>query len=140
MNRQYNPLRHVASWANIPLIGVADGEFYNVEYREDQVTLVSGGQGDTVFVLNTDQTALFTVRLHPGSPANDMLSAQLPNADANRLPQGVFMLKDLDGTTVVHAEIAVISKPPAISVAKELPVREWQILLAKASFFAGGSI
>lgn len=139
MHRQYNPKRYTASWNGIPLTGVMEGEFYVVEYREDAASLVVGAQGDTTAVLNADKSATATVRLLPGAPANDMLSANQPDADLNRLPTGVFMLKDLNGTTVVNAEVAFISKVAGIGVGKELAGREWVFTLAKASIFVGGS-
>lgn len=139
MHRQYNPKRFAASWNGIKLIGVPEGEFYTVEYREEQATLVVGGQGDTTAVLNADQSATATIRLLPGAPANDMLSALRPDPDLNKLPSGVFQLVDLNGTTVVHAEVAFISKVPSVAVGKDLPMREWQLTLAKATFHVGGS-
>jgi hypothetical protein len=140
MHRNYSPRRYIASWNNIPLVGVHDGDFYTVEYREEQATLHVGAQGDTTAVLNSDQSATATVRLLPGAAANDLLSALAPDPDNDRLPSGAFIMKDLNGTTVVHAEVAFISKVPAAGAGKELPAREWQFILAKAKIFVGGSL
>src|SRR5689334_14912192 len=120
MHRNYSPKRYTASWNNIPLVGVADGDFYTVEYREDRATLVVGAQGDTTAVLSADQSATAAVRLLPGAVANDLLSAAQPDPDNDRLPSGPFILKDLNGNTVVHAEVAFISKTPAAAAGKDL--------------------
>lgn len=140
MHRNYNPKRYTASWNAIPLVGVADGDFYTIEYREDRVTLVVGAQGDTTAVLSADQSATATVRLQHGAPANDLLSAALPDADNDRLPSGPFILKDLNGTTVVHAEVAFISKTPGVVAGKDASPREWMFILTKASMVVGGSL
>lgn len=139
MHRNYSPKRYTASWNAIPLVGVADGDFYTVEYREDRATLVVGAQGDTTAVLNADQSATATVRLNHGSPANDALSALIPDYENDRLPSGPFILKDLNGTTMVEAEVAFISKTPPAMAGKDSPTREWVLTLAKARIFVGGA-
>lgn len=139
MIKKYNPKKVTGSWKGIEFLGYMDGTFIEVEYEEDAVTPHVGNGGDVTFVLNANQLAKATITIIQGSDTNDDLTAQVPNADANRLPRGDFQIEDLNGTTLVNSKDAVISKTAPIEFGKNVTARKWIFLLPKARIVAGGS-
>lgn len=132
MINKYNPKKVTGSWKGIEFLGYMDGTFIEVEYEEDAVTAHVGSQGDVTYVLNANQLAKATITLILGSPTNDDLDAQVPDANANRLPTGDFQLKDPNGTFIVTSKDAVIMKKPKAEFSKSVTGRAWTFLLPQA--------
>jgi hypothetical protein len=139
MARKYNPKKVVVTWRGIPLAGFMDGTFVTVEADEDSTMKHVGADGRATVALNANQGAQITVTLAQSSPANDLLSAMLPNADSDSLPTGDFMIKDLNGTTLCHADVAWLKRPANVSYGKEIEGREWTFDCEAMVFLVGGS-
>ena len=137
MLKKYNPKKINGGWNNIPLLGYMDGTFVEIEFAEDAVTTHVGSQGDVSVVLNANRMATVTVTLIQGSPTNDQLSKQVPDARANRLPTGTFSMKDLNGTTLVSGKNAFIRKTAKIEFGKNVTGRQWVFVIPEAEIFVG---
>lgn len=104
-----------------------------IEQEEDDNTLSAGTQGEVTRTKNLNKIALWTVTLPQTSSGNDVLSTL-------RLTNAAFVagLLDIEGTTVVSAPEAVITKGPPVSRGKESGQNAWQIK-GKTEFFVGGN-
>jgi hypothetical protein len=144
--KKYNPKKINGGWspslANggtqaIQFLGYMDGTFVEIEFAEDAVTTHVGSQGDVSLVLNANQMATVTVTLIQGSPTNDQLSQQVPNASLGILPTGSFSLSDLNGTTLVSGANAFIRKTAKIEFGKSITGRQWVFVIPQAQIFVG---
>lgn len=139
MARKWNPKRLVVTWRGIPFLGFMDGTFVSVEADEDAAMKHVGADGRATVALNPNRGAAVTVTIAQSSPTNDLLSALLPNAEGDSLPSGDLLIKDLNGTTLFHAETAWIKKVANLTFGKEIEGREWVLDCEAATIFVGGS-
>lgn len=116
-----------------------DGTFFTCDFDENAVTKHTGGQGDTTFVLNANKGSKMTVTLAQGSPDNDLLSDLIPDADNNYLPVGTLTYEDLNGTTKVSSDEAVIQKCTKIEFGTDVKGREWTFECGVTKVKAGGA-
>lgn len=123
---------------HIPFEGFMDGDFLEVEYDEDAVTVHTGADGATTFVLNANRTATATVTLIQGADANTDMSNATPDARRDWLPVGPFNINDLNGETLVTSSKAVIMKMTPIKFGKTVTARQWKLKLHDAEIAAGG--
>ncbi len=145
--RKYNPKKITGSFTGsvggrpfaVAFSGYMDGSFVSAEYDEDAVSEHVGSQGETTIVLNANKKAACTVTLVQGSPANDLLSVLVPDADLNYLPVGVLSFTDLNGTTVIASSEAWIRKTAPIEFGKEVTGRVWVLGMSDAKIHVGGA-
>jgi len=138
--RRYNPKRVAISFAGLQLVGFMDGTFAAFQMDEDQVMRTVGADGFGVATLNANLGATVKITLIQASPSNDSLSALLPDPINGRLPTGEFQIKDLNGTTLLHAKDAYIVRVPNVDYAKEVGPREWTFQLDSVdTYLVGGS-
>lgn len=139
--KKYNPKKVPGSWSppgkTIQFQGFMDGEFLEIEYAEDQVTLHIGTDGTVSAVLNPNKLAYVTVTLAQTSPTNAELSAQVPDADANRLPAGAMNWEDLNGKSLIHGDTAFIVKTAPVMFGKSITGRKWKFAVTKAVISVG---
>lgn len=120
------------------LTGWADGEFMTVSYDDDIYKYTNGADGEVARVKSNKLMATITLRFLQTSASNDILSAYLiADIDANA-PQN-FLIKDLNGETIMSSAKASIIKFPDFSFGTENSNREWQIKAPKLVGFLGGN-
>ena len=135
---KYNPKRITCSLMSIKGEAYMDGTFIEIEYEEDAVTTHNGSQGEMTAVLNPNKHAKATLTFVQGSPTNDAFSKKVPDASKDFFPNGPFLMKDLNGTTVVKSQNAFIQKMSKIEFGKNVTGRQWIIILPDAEITAGG--
>lgn len=140
--RVYDPDQIFVSLAGIPCSGYADDEFVRVEREGPAFDDVVGTDGEVTRSKTNDNRATVTIKLMQSSPTNDLFSA-LHNLDKNTpggAGVGPFILKDLQGTTLIMAEKSWIRKEPDGSWGRTATEREWIIRVASLTSFHGGNI
>lgn len=130
----YDPEQSISTWASILIQGPMDGQFFDAEHKEDDVSLHIGAQGFTTYVENADKSGMITVTLSQRSPTNTLLSA----AFAAKLT-GPFLMTDLtEKITKVFSANCRIAKHAPIKRGKEIIGLEWKFIAPKLILTAGG--
>jgi hypothetical protein len=99
--------------------------------------------GILVLATNKKKSKLVKVQCMQGSSVNDRLSAIKTIQDAS--PAGTagvmpFMMRDLNGTSIVSASESIITGDPEVVYGEEIGDREWEILLISVDVdFTGGN-
>jgi Protein of unknown function (DUF3277) len=138
----YSPDLIIVTWGAIIISGYADGEFVTAERDEDAYQKKIGATGDVVRVRSLNRGGSIKIVLQQSARTNDLLSA------AYALDQGFnsfqtlpMMIKDLNGTTLIHAANTWIKKLPGVMFGKDLSNREWVFDCANIdTFISGGSV
>lgn len=141
--KNYDPKRIVATWKAIAIVGYATGTFLQAERDNDTFTTEAGAQGDVVRTKSHDRRGKVTFTLQSTSPANDLLSVfALAGEEGNSVDAdvGALLVKDLNGTTLLAAEEAWISKPPSVEYADTHQPRQWVLHCANLKMFVGGAL
>lgn len=140
--KEYDPDQVVVYFAGKRIQGFADGEFITVEQMSPGFTSVSGSDGEVARSKSNDRRAKVTVKLLQTSDSNDDLSeVHQTDLDApNGAGVGTFLMQDLQGTTLVHADQAWITQFPDGSNDRTAKSREWVIELARAERVVGGNV
>lgn len=135
----YDPGRIVATFKGIPVLGFMDGTFIEAQRNEDAFSVAVGAQGDVARVRNRNVTGTVKMTLQAVSPTNDRLSAQHAADVVSGVGEGALLVKDLNGTTLLHAESAWIKKLPDVAYSADLPGREWTFECADLEMVVGGA-
>lgn len=126
--KNYDPFQITASFKGLYISGFAEGTFVKAERNVDTYSTMVGSLGDVVRVRSRNRTGLITLTLQGASIYNDYLSA-IANADELGVTVdagvGPFLIKDLNGTTLLHAADAWIRKIASYEAAMEHTNREW---------------
>ena len=128
----------VVVYGGVRVTGWADGEFISVVLDSDIFTETNGADGEVARVKSKKLMATATLRLLQTSPTNDAFSAFLIEDIASNLTQP-FIIKDLNGTTILDASQCYIKKFTDISYGTENVNREWTIKIPKLLGFVGGN-
>ncbi len=138
----YSPDLIIVTWGSIVMAGFADGEFVTAERDEDAYTKKVGATGDVVRVRSLNRGGSVKVVLQQSALTNDLLSAAYAiDQGFNSFRTLPLMIKDLNGTTLIHASDAWIKKLPSVMFGKDLSNREWIFDCASIdTFLAGGAI
>jgi hypothetical protein len=137
----YDPKKNIAVLAGITLnLGIAPDTFLEFEFDEDAFTKQVGAGGEVTRVVSRNKGASCKVTLMASSQVNDALSA-LYNSD-RLLGNGIgeFMLKEVNGTTLIHAAEAWVKRLPNVDRAKDAGTVQWEIDIASAEGIVGGLI
>ena len=140
MFKNFDPAKHVITWAGILFQGPASGTFLSAERADDAFKLDVGAAGDVTRVRNRNRTGSVTYTCQAASPLNDQLSARAALDEAFGTGVGPLQVKDLNGNTVLHAEYAWIRKMPTVEIADEASNREWIFDCADLAMTVGGSV
>src|SRR5215470_4583414 len=134
----YDPGQVVATWGSIVFAGFAEGSFIVAERDEDAFTKSVGATGDVVRVRNRNRAGSVRFTLQMSSPTNDELSDQAALDELSGGGVASLLIKDLNGTTLLHATDAWIKKLPSTEYAKEASKREWALDCAELDMLVGG--
>ena len=122
--------------------GRDEGDFVKVTMKSDAFTSKVGSDGEVARSKSNDERADVEVTTMQTSLSNDALSAMYL-ADVNvpgGFSVGPFLLKDINGTTLVAAAKCWIRKVADVSFGKETGTRVWNFELAHAKVNVGGSL
>lgn len=140
MLKTYDPKKVFVFVGGVPMSGFPDGSFITVDYVEDRFKPTTGCDGGVSRSKSANYSATVKLTLMATSGSNDVLAGfHLRDILANA---GVvdFMMKEANGTTLVHAPESFISKPPSVEYGKDVGSREWSIFLAEADIHVGGVV
>lgn len=136
----HDPSRHISTLGPHVVQGYADGSMVAIAMNTDQVTLKVGVLGDGTRSISRDRSARITYTLFPGSPTNTVLSNLAKQDNVNGQGTIPFYLKDLNGSTVAHAEKVWVVKKPDLDIQKESTDRVWILETANMEYFVGGEV
>lgn len=133
----YNPNDVTLNLLGITVQGLFDGTPIELEFMEAGMSLHSGVQGFTSFVINANQTGTLKFVTSQKSPSNAALSAAYA---AHAI--GPMLMKDSSDDTVTKASGArvAISKHAPIKRGKEIQGYEWEVLIERLVMAAGGDL
>jgi hypothetical protein len=140
--RVYDPKQIVLSVAGLLISsGFSEDSMVKCARTAPSYEGVVGADGEYTRVRQYDDSALVTISLMQSSEGNDILSA-LHSADRaapNGAGIGAFLLKDLNGNTLVQASKCWVKGSPEQEYGKKVNMRAWEIMLADAEIFVGGN-
>lgn len=141
--KNYDPKLHKIVAFGHEVMAPAAGTFVDVERDEDTFTTKTGAHGDTIFQRKHNRNGKATIRVLASSPTNVVFSAVFAASEVGATAdagQGTFMIKDLNGTTLLESRAARIAKPPKYEIGDEAPDREWPIILFEVRVLIGGAL
>jgi len=112
------------------ITGLADEDFFEIDYREDHVQAVIDSQGNPTFKTNSDRSATVTLRLLESSRSNNDLS-QLHDLKI----KFVMLITDKaknDGDPTFCNECMILKPARKVYNTKNVTTREWIILCGRA--------
>lgn len=131
----YNPEDVSITVLGIPVQGLMDGTFVEVEFAEAGLMLHKGAQGFGAFVSNSNKSGTMKFTTSQKSPSNAALSA----AYAARKIGPVLMTDSSDDTeTLASGAEAGLSKHAPLKRGKEIQGYEWEVLINELVLAAGG--
>jgi len=92
--------------AGIPLFEFGQGEFLTVTPREQPFTEIAGHHGASARARKPAQLYDGKAMILKGSPVNAAISTKVKIDLQSGLGVGVFMIKDLEGSTLLSAQIS----------------------------------
>lgn len=143
MVRVYDPKQIVVSIAGLLLAsGFSENNMVKVTREEAVFEKKTGVDGEVTRVRLHNNSGMATVTLMQSSEGNDTLSGLLERDKAapNGAGIGAFLLKDLNGNTLVRASKAWVKGYPETSFDKSVSERAWEIELADIEIFVGGNV
>lgn len=140
--KTYDPSLVLPSYAGVQITGLAPDTFIKVERNEDSVlpVQVSADGTEATRTINRNRSGKITITVLQTSNANDLFAAQQQLDDESGLGEAPFLLTDLNGTTLVVAATAWVTKPAAGDFGKELQNREWVLETGDLGTFIGGQL
>lgn len=138
--KTYDPGLIVVQYGPYLLTGFADGTFVKASRNEDTFKVYVGADGTPARSRSRNKSGTMELTLAQTSPSNDALSAA--HAADELLGAGVypFMIKDLNGTTLVAAAEAWVTKPADVEEGKEVTGRAWKLETGALTIWPGGNL
>ena len=123
----YDPSQIVVTLGGNVLTGFGPEQFLSVKRDEASFTDEAGVDGEVVRVRKHDKRATVELTLMQSSSSNDVLAASLEVDETIGSGVGAFMVKDLNGTTLLSSANAWVSKQPDGDFGKDATARVWTI-------------
>lgn len=138
--RTYSPDRVLVLVSGVPMGGFAEDTFVEITPLADLSTMQVGADGEVARSISTNKCCTVAITLQQTSPSNDVLSGILEVDAATGSAIFPVMVQDLLGRTMFAVSQAWISKRPAMTFAREVSDRTWELTTGKpAIWIAGGS-
>ncbi len=137
--KTYDPAQVSIIFAGFPIEGFADGTFIVVERRNPMWGLTIGADGPGARAKSNDKSGTITITLLQTSLSNDALSGVALADELSNDGVAPFMMKDLNGNTLLAAETAWISKVAPVEDGKEINGREWILETDDIQMLVGGN-
>lgn len=136
----YDPDFILFTWNGIMITGFASGTFLQVSRMTDTNSSEVGANGDVTVVRSRDKRGTITFTLMKESPVNDLLAAVLKIDEATNLGKGVAEVRNLNGTTLHHATVSWLRKPPDDAFSTEADSIEYTVDCERLEMFSGGAL
>lgn len=135
----YNPQEIAVIIGGIPIEGLADGTFVNVERSANTFEKSTGCDNRTTRIKQNDRSGTVTITLSQTSPSNDYLSGIMALDEATGDGVVALLIKDINGSTLCSAPYAWIVKPSPAGYGKSITNREWKLDCSDLYMFIGGN-
>lgn len=136
-----DPRKFVVVFNNVQIQGFVDsGDAIKIARANTAWTHTKGLTGDSVRVKQSDHIGTCTLQLMQSSEYNDILQTMHDADKETGTGYGVFMVQDLNGTTLYASNAAWIEGTPEAGFGNESNTREWVIALDNLQSFVGGSV
>ena len=117
----YDSAKTAFSWGGVAARGVADGEWINWDFPNDEVTTYVGTKGEGSNITSPDKRCTISITLQADSPTNTQWYALWAAGF-----EGPALCRDRSSTAAVaFAEKAMVTKQPALSRSRDKPVYVW---------------
>lgn len=136
----YDPKANTITLGTLILSGFAENKFLSAKRKTATFSSQVGCSGEVARTKSNDRRGEITFTTLASSPTNDALSNLLELDENTGGGVGPFQLADLNGTTLLHAFNAWLTKAPDTELAKELGEVEWVIEVDSLDVFRGGNI
>lgn len=138
--KTYDPGLVVIQFGPYLITGTADGTFVKASRNEDTFKTYVGADGTPARSRSRNKSGSVELTLAQTSPSNDALGAA--HLADELLGAGVYplMIKDLNGTTLVAAAEAWVTKPADVEEGKEVGNRAWKLETGSLNIWSGGNI
>lgn len=122
----YDPKKVTVSFGTHQITGFSEDDFLSLEPSGEGVQKVTGVDGEVGRSLDPNETFHITIHLASTSKSNKHLS-EVYNLD-KKTGRGMydFMIKDLSGSTLFHAEQAWIINFPSADMGKTISTYDWE--------------
>lgn len=138
--KTYDPGLVVVQFGPFLITGYADGTFVKASRNEDSFKVYVGADGTPARARSRNKSGTVEVTLAQTSPSNDAFATAL--AADELLGAGVYplMVKDLNGTTLVAAAEAWVTKAADVEEGKEVGNRAWKLETGSLITWPGGNL
>jgi hypothetical protein len=121
--------------------GYTDGEFFSCEQARESFIVVEGTDGSITRTKTNTRLLNMKINLSQSAARNALLSAIVISGEngVNGADIGSFVLKDLQGTTLVQCSRSWISKRPSIALDRSSKERVWTLQGVWDVFLVGGN-
>ena len=134
----YHPNRVSLSLGDVIIDGYADGVFFRGARDNDDTTLVSGAQGDSIVVRIPKQQGTISVMIHAGTAVGAELDALADDGPDGKIQFKPFQMKDNNGSDLVSASKAWVKRRADIEKGGEPGTQEWIIAAHDYKVVHGG--
>ena len=134
----YSPDEVILTWNDMIINGYANDTFIEVERDEDGFMKYTGSLGDVARSRNLNRGGKVTITLMAAATINDSLYSLAALDEFDGTGFGTLQIKELNGTTRCHAEIAWLQKWPKIERGKESGTIQWVLDCADIEIVPGG--
>ena len=132
----YDSAKTAFSWGGVAARGVADGEWINWDFPNDEVTTYVGTRGEGSNVASPDKRCTITITLQADSPTNGQWEA-LRAANF----EGPALCRDRSSTNLLaFAEKAMVTKQPPASRSRDKPTVVWVFTAPRGTAVHAGEI
>lgn len=138
--KTFDPKGLVVTYGGVVLTGFMDGEAIKVMRDNDSFVKSTGLDGETTRVRQVDRAGSVTLTFQQTADANNVLSAAAIADEATNSGIAPFLIKDLNGTTLLFAAHAWVKKPADATFEKgAVSGREWTLDTGAIDMLVGGN-
>lgn len=134
----YDPALHLLSFAGQLISAFGKDTFIKATRAEDSFTTQVGVSGEGVRSKNNNRSGTVEITVMAQSQDCDVLSAILAADEASGAGVATFFMKQLNGTSVLHAANAWLMRQPDMERAKEAGEVTFTIATDNLEMFNGG--
>lgn len=131
----YDPTKVIMTWASILIQGPMEDSFFEADFKEDDVELYTGADGEGTYIENPNKSGTVKFTLTQSSPSNPKLTAAFLAKTAGQL---LITDTSTDLNTLVSGANCRIQKHPGIKRGKSMNGLEWMLIVPKLRIVAGG--
>ena len=107
--------------------GYTETSFVDIEFSNDRITMEKGADGEVARVINSDNSAMITIRLQQTSPSNDVLSLLFDADIISKSAAFPIQVTDNSGSSTYTCDAAWITQYPSTTFSNGIEQREWKV-------------